>query len=805
MRACAGHGSRARPLPRPVGRSFGGASRGSADRHRTLVLLLGLAGTLIAVANVFLSARVHGLLAGRDARPRFLEGFVAAEGKHGGRDAAAGNVGALPPVYWINLPSSVGGREAMLRSFASLGVSDHRRVDASYDEAAEALRMGRLAFRPDVEPGTTESHSQAARLLSHLNAIRQAYEDGRDLALILEDDAALSKFFLERWRAYVGRAPGDWRVLHFAAENPHAIRQGAVLREPFVGWQPYHRSSRAYLVSRDGMRALMDSAHFVAKGGEPGWRTQVPVGDPGEVVCRAVGDAYTSTGLRVDSVTSVGSTSRSEESNAGDGRITRSNNPASIMSNAREQIAKKISQDKFVFEDSLLVLTNVWIAGRMDVERVIRRIRQDYQAACQYHDKCYWEIDAAVADATLMEIFEQSTSDLPPSIHIRTRVTSDPNNEFSFVRDAVERMADCDLVLLKEFDLRLVGFPWRTFVERKENAVVSGPLRQSTDHRNGDRGPSFLEARDWLEQIWSSDLFDRVVPTEVPLIEARFALLDGAFARRFFGGILTPELMARWGGGGPEMLWCSAAKEWDDVRPSCSLVPVVADREDDGHQMDILGGGASDEEGERALEAFRNDPNVGKWTKVSTEWQGIVLGQSLPQVERRCRDLLGIEVADPFDLRQCTMKLIFSHWHYGYVPTARRRQVDTTKGTGSRASCPSPKEPFWEERRHRTRWEKHVDSAYTTVSCTGIHYRVPETPLRNIRISEQTLVIGVLSGASGDGPYRRNNVRSTWALGRSNVFFVVAGPWSQIEEEYEKYGDLLWLDMDEVNNCPLSL
>lgn len=60
------------------------------------------------------------------------------------------------------------------------------------------------------------------------------------------------------------------------------------------------------------------------------------------------------------------------------------------------------------------------------------------------------------------------------------------------------------------------------------------------------------------------------------------------------------------------------------------------------------------------------------------------------------------------------------------------------------------------------------------------------------------IIIGVLSSGSGEGPIRRHSIRSTWGYRRTDIFFIVAGPWYDIEQEYNDYEDLLWIDKDEV-------
>jgi len=424
-----------------------------------------------------------------------------------------------------------------------------------------------------------------------------------------------------------------------------------------------------------------------------------------------------------------------------------------------------------------------------------------------------------ITDSALIDIFRQSSSDLPPNVHFHLKTSADPFNKFSFVRNVVDRMLDYDLVLFKDNDLRINGFPWRSFVERKENAVVSGPLRQSASEamtynlinrkRLADQKSLFHEAHNWVATKWSADLFAHVVPTEVPILEMYFVLLDAKFANFFFDLILTPEFVDQSSDWGPDLLWCQAAKEWDNSRPCCYLVPVVSSHED-SRQIDKGKRALFNRNGAKVLDSFKNDPFIGKWMRVSAEWSGIIHKQRLPQIEQNCRSLLGISKTDSFDLQTCSMKLIFSFMHYDYVPTLQRlphldsAEENIGNKTGSWASCSSPRKSFEREYKPNTSWGKHRDSAYTIISCTRIHYRVPNYSLHAVQSSEQRLAIGVLSGASGEGPSRRKSIRSTWASGRSNVLFVVAGPWSQIEEEYETHGDLLWLDMNEIYTTEIS-
>lgn len=103
--------------------------------------------------------------------------------------------------------------------------------------------------------------------------------------------------------------------------------------------------------------------------------------------------------------------------------------------------------------------------------------------------------------------------------------------------------------------------------------------------------------------------------------------------------------------------------------------------------------------------------------------------------------------------------------------------------TGSFANCTGP--PTVKEGVY------HPDQTYVTISCETLPYRMPDAT------SAVDIVIGVLSSAGGDGPERRTAIRETWALQSSAVYFIVAGNWTDVAEEYEMHRDLIWLDEAE--------
>ena len=141
---------------------------------------------------------------------------------------------AATPIYWINLDKSKDRMAWMSNMFKSLGlVNTHRIAAHDVSSTRRSWQDGTLVFHPLIKlvPRTAESikwkdhssfkyyYQEAACLLSHLKAIKQAYDDGNKHALILEDDAHLSNDFFQNLPSFLESAPPGWKVLQFSTNN----------------------------------------------------------------------------------------------------------------------------------------------------------------------------------------------------------------------------------------------------------------------------------------------------------------------------------------------------------------------------------------------------------------------------------------------------------------------------------------------------------------------------------------------------------------------------------------------------------
>ena len=116
--------------------------------------------------------------------------------------------------------------------------------------------------------------------------------------------------------------------------------------------------------------------------------------------------------------------------------------------------------------------------------------------------------------------------------------------------------------------------------------------------------------------------------------------------------------------------------------------------------------------------------------------------------------------------------------------------------TGSWANCTVL------TRSEKSNFDDHPDNGSVMVSCHQINYRVPLVSFQ--KAAEEPVLYGILSNSGGTGPEFRDAIRSTWAKDKNGIFFLVAGPWSQISEEYNYYKDMIWIDEKETYDTVLT-
>lgn len=101
-----------------------------------------------------------------------------------------------------------------------------------------------------------------------------------------------------------------------------------------------------------------------------------------------------------------------------------------------------------------------------------------------------------------------------------------------------------------------------------------------------------------------------------------------------------------------------------------------------------------------------------------------------------------------------------------------------------------------------TQDQLHPDQKVTTVSCHEIIYRVKESSFEH----DQDLIVGIVSSSLSNDKnnnhevhfQRRESIRQTWGLNQTGIFFIVDDHWEDIQDEYEQYSDLIWIEKESM-------
>ena len=197
--------------------------------------------------------------------------------------ARAGVSGGIK-TYYVNSRANIDARLAMESQFAGFdGLERVAAVDTLKESALEnVIDQARCATKKEwpksfyVSHGTkklsVEYMAALGASLSHLNAIYKAFDDGAEVALILEDNATpdLIPTWATNLKGFASTLPKDWSIVQLSA-----IGSEWQVQELFFDWQRLRskapkrtlrtlpknasnvESTQAYLISRRGMERLV--------------------------------------------------------------------------------------------------------------------------------------------------------------------------------------------------------------------------------------------------------------------------------------------------------------------------------------------------------------------------------------------------------------------------------------------------------------------------------------------------------------------------------------------------------------------
>jgi len=167
------------------------------------------------------------------------------------------------PIYYINLDRSTERKDRMVEEFTEMGLEHMvRRVSGIDGQELSSMQQGEANGIKYVNQFTAQ-FSEIGCTLSHLKAIKRAFDDGCEHALICEDDVSFK--LMSFWKHTVPELmvqltadaadSGDWHIMIIYN------RANATYNPP----QFFHQFNRcgtvAYVINREGMTAVLDKTY----------------------------------------------------------------------------------------------------------------------------------------------------------------------------------------------------------------------------------------------------------------------------------------------------------------------------------------------------------------------------------------------------------------------------------------------------------------------------------------------------------------------------------------------------------------
>tara|TARA_B110000008_G_scaffold38417_1_gene35156 strand:- start:5579 stop:6904 length:1326 start_codon:yes stop_codon:yes gene_type:complete len=350
----------------------------------------------------------------------------------------------------------------------------------------------------------------------------QSNIDG-DIALIIRDDVVVSDILFEEWEKIISTAPSDWDILQMWTDNPVVTSHCENLEDPWITWFPEHVGKSVYFVRRQALSSMHTDADFTK------WQT------------------YTSTRFFVQTTL------------------------------LREQ--PTTVQKWPTVRDQILILMASTIENKHIFKEEVNRWNADF--ASIYAD---WYVTLVVRNNEMSEWLKRSWPK-HPRLTLVILVREDQYNKFEVLKSAIPRMIQYERVVIKDADMNIAGFPWRTFVHKSLGAIISSPLRQIKDDK--------IDERQWFKfqdgALWKSkytNMFKSVETRASDFLEQFFVMMDGDFASWFFNIVLDKKYLTDLDGiptvsnWGPDVIWCGAAASWTSEKIPCVVVPVVSKHDD---------------------------------------------------------------------------------------------------------------------------------------------------------------------------------------------------------------------------------
>ncbi len=155
------------------------------------------------------------------------------------------------PIYYINLERCKERNTYMKKQFKDYGIKQWKRI-----QAVDGDTDSSVVYSNDFK-GLTKG--EIGCTLSHLRAIKQAYDNNLQYVLIIEDDVTLefSNFWEHKLTKYIEEAPSGWTILQLFSDYNYLNNKRS---DPYIAVNSDHNyySTVSYIINRVGMMGILE-------------------------------------------------------------------------------------------------------------------------------------------------------------------------------------------------------------------------------------------------------------------------------------------------------------------------------------------------------------------------------------------------------------------------------------------------------------------------------------------------------------------------------------------------------------------
>lgn len=170
--------------------------------------------------------------------------------------------------YYINLDRSTDRKESIEEEFRLYGITNFERVAACDGKNLKSTKEGDFGDIKFKAPNDKKSSvREIATTCSHIKAIKRAYDNGDELAIILEDDTkfTLIPYWDKELKELMNELPDDWEILRLVSFKIRYFNLFNTFDKYEHKYQNIHKRIKnsgcavCYIINRRGIKKFIDN------------------------------------------------------------------------------------------------------------------------------------------------------------------------------------------------------------------------------------------------------------------------------------------------------------------------------------------------------------------------------------------------------------------------------------------------------------------------------------------------------------------------------------------------------------------